>query len=170
MSWISKVFNYVPKKERKGISLGGDVYWEIFYCKKLNFSFFLRNLIDLLPFNSVLYLEGGLLSQNILAYIKTRKPAKITQVSLGTIWPRPRCLHMEATSINLEGLADLSEEIAFSELAVHHLHVYNNKKVLLEWYDAFSSDVFYLSKEISESKVKNFCIKLGIQYRKIALH
>ena len=82
---------------------------------------------------------------------------------MGTIWPRPECFHMQITRDNLEGLAEIAERHATPEVAVH-LHVYKGSKVLLEWYDAFFDDPFYVSKDISEEKLREFCNTLGTKY------
>jgi hypothetical protein len=48
-----------------------------------------------------------------------------------------------------------------------HLHVYHQSKVLLEWYDAFGKDPFYLSEAIVEEQLKNFCSSLSLTYKKL---
>ncbi len=102
-------------------------------------------------------------TKEIEEYLEARKPAQITKVEMGTIWPRPRIFHLPITTENLEGLAQLVEKHAELEIAVHLL-VYRDNKVLIEWYDAFS-DPFYISKEISEDKIKIFSERLGIKYK-----
>ncbi len=81
---------------------------------------------------------------------------------MGTIWPRPLVFHTTLTAECVEGLAQLVEEHIAPEIA-DHLHVYRGTEVLLEWYD-FPTDPFWLSKAIPEEAVKDFCVKLGIQY------
>lgn len=168
MGWLSKILNYVPAQERKGISLEHDTCWEISYSKNISVPIFLRALADLVPSGSILYLEDGSPTKQILLYLEERKPAKITKVALGTIWPRPKCFHMEITPANLEGLANLAEKIVSPELAIH-LHVYMDDKVLLEWHDAFD-DNCYVSNEIPEDKIKIFCTKLETQYKAVTFN
>ena len=69
---------------------------------------------------------------------------------------------MPATSENLLELADISEHCAEPEVAIH-FHVYKDDQVLLQWYDAFA-DPIYVSKEISEDRIKAFCEKLELKY------
>lgn len=161
MSWISKIFNYVPAKGREGISLEHCACWEISSAKDM--PAFLRALFDLVPPQSVLYLEGGSPTKDIQLFLDTYKASEITKVAMGTIWPRPKCFHMIVTLDNLEGLAHLMEKHATAEASIH-LHVYKYKKVILQWYDAFF-DPFFISKEIPEDKVRAFCERLGVSYK-----
>jgi hypothetical protein len=85
---------------------------------------------------------------------------------MGTIWPRPEGFHLPATPENLSGLADIAENCVGPEVAIH-FHVYKDNKILLEWYDAFF-DPMFISKEIPEGKIKEFCTKLSITYETFA--
>jgi len=164
MSWLSKLLGYVPAEERKGISLGQVPHWKVGYVK--DFPAFLRALVDLVPSGSILYIEGGgNPPKEIISYLEERAARKTSKVAMGTIWPRPRCDHMQITKENLEGLANLAEMHAELKPAVH-LHVYKDNKVLLQWYDAFFDDPFYVSKEIPEKRLIEFCDRLGTKYEK----
>lgn len=164
MSWLSKLLGYVSKEERKGISLENITCWKISPVE--NFPNFLRALVDLVPAVSTLYLEGGSPKKQIRVYMEERAAKNTTKVAMGTIWPRPQIYHIPITKENLEGLAKFAEKTVSPEICVH-LHVYKDKKVLLEWYDAFFTDPFYASKEIEEDKVKEFCKKLKTNYEEV---
>jgi hypothetical protein len=73
---------------------------------------------------------------------------------------------MSITPRNLEGLADLAERHAFPELAIH-LHVYKGTDMLLQWYDAGGRDPLLLSKQIPVERVREFCNRLGVEYRHV---
>lgn len=166
MGWLSKIFNYVPAKEREGILFGKEPLWLVSCCK--DFPSFLRALKELFPLNTILYIESsGKPPNDIQSYIEARKPSQVTKVAMGTIWPRPQYFHLTITAENLEGLAQLAEKHYMMEIAVH-LHVYYEGKMLLQWYDAFTAP-FYISLNISEDKVKQFCNKLGLQFKKETL-
>jgi hypothetical protein len=81
--------------------------------------------------------------------------------AISTIWPRPHSFHLPASAENLGQLAALAEKCAAMEIAIH-LHVYAEGGVLLEWYDAFGRDPFYLSGAISEERVRAFSSALGL--------
>ena len=161
MSLLSKIFKYILPEERVGISLEQGPCWEVSRIEDL--PSFLRALIDLVPLESTLYLEGNSISKDIQLYLEARKPQQITKVETGTIWPHPKCFHMAITYESLDGLAQLADKHAEPEIA-DHLHIYKDNKIILQWYDAFS-DPFYISKEILEDKVKNFCSRLNTTYK-----
>ncbi len=161
MSLLSKIFGYVPAKERKGISLAESACWEISGIK--GFPAFLRALSGLAISDSVLYLEGDSTPKKLRSYLEGKAAINTCKVEMGTIWPRPDCFHMQITRANLEGLAELVESYPTPQVAVH-LHIYKNGKMLLQWYDAFF-DPLYISKEIPTANIKEFCNKLGVDYK-----
>ncbi len=166
MNWLSKIFGCVAIQKRSGITLRENVDWEVSPVESV--SSFLRALIDLVPTDSVLYLEGSSTPPKIESFLEDHKSGRVTKVEVGTIWPSPKCFHVVVSSETLEGLAQLTGDVCPPELATH-VHVYKDNKILLEWYDAFDSPL-YLSKEIPEEKVKKFCNNLGVDYRKIKIN
>ena len=161
MSFLSKFFDYVSAEERRGIFLPVGPCWEISGIK--DFPLFLKGLSDLVSLGSVLYLEGGDTPKKLKKYLEERCATNTCKVEMGTVWPHPQCFHMQITYDNLEGLAKLCESYALPEVAIH-IHVYNDGKMLSMWYDAFY-DPLYISNEISEDKIKDFCCKLGAKYK-----
>ena len=160
MRWLAKLLRFVPARESEGISLGDAACWELLPPRgSRDLPLFLRALDGLFPEHSVLYLEDGTPSREIRKFLEERAAANTSKVAPGTIWPRPEVFHMKITSENLQGLAELAERAATPEIAVH-IHVCNEDKVLLEWYDAFV-DPFRVSKSIVESEVKRLAQKLG---------
>ncbi len=160
MCFLSKIFGYVPAEERKGISLSGKPCWEISGVKGL--PAFLRAVLNLVPSDSVLYLEDRYAPRKLRSYLQERVARNTCKVQMGTIWPRPECFHMQITKENLEGLAELAERFAAPEVATH-LHIYKEGDILLEWYDAFF-DPLFVSKKIPEFRIREFCQKLGAKY------
>ena len=162
MSWLSKLFNCVPKEERNGIHLDFRIaHWKLTSPK--GFPAFLRALVDLVPEGAVFYLEGGSPLEELENFLKEESVSEISHLEMGTIWPRPKTFHVPATSEVLFRLADIAEHCAEPEVAIH-FHVYKDDRVLLQWFDAFSIPI-YVSKEIAEEKVRHFCNKLGIEYQ-----
>jgi len=161
MRFLARLFNAVPKEERDGISLDYRVpQWKVSRAKDL--PAFLRALVHLLPQDAILYLEGGSPPGRLRQFLDENSIPEQAHVAMGTIWSRPLIFHVSATAANLSQLADIAEHCAEPEVAMH-LHVYRDGKVLLQWYDAFS-DPFYISKQIPEEKVHEFCDRLSIQY------
>ncbi len=161
MGILARLFNFVPRKELKGLCLGKDAYWKIAPTKDL--PSLLRALPSLVPENVILYLEDGTPPPDIKAFLNANSVPEVLHLVMGTIWPRPRVFHLPATLKNLSRLAELAEKCAAFEVAIH-LHVYKHDKVLLEWYDAFFDDPMYLSREIPREKVHAFCSELSLQY------
>jgi hypothetical protein len=161
MGIFARLFNFVQRKELKGISLGRDAYWQV--DGKIELPSLLRALPKLVSENAILYLEGGTPSKDIKSFLDKHCVPEITHLEMGTIWPRPLVFHLPTTMENLYKLASLAEKCIAFEVAVH-LHVYKQNKVLLEWYDAFFEDPMYLSRSIPEEQVKAFCSELSLRY------
>ena len=124
---------------------------------------FLEVVGKLIPQDSILYLEGGGPRNKLKLFLEEHSVPEISHVAIGTIWPKPKIFHLPATPENLSMFKELSEGYAEPEILCH-LHVYKDNKVLVQWYDAFSEDPMYISKEIPENKLKEFCDILSIEY------
>lgn len=162
MKWPARLLGYVPSEEREGIHLPPGPHWEV--GAPAEFAAFLRGVGQLAPSGSVLYLEGGIPSKEVRSYLKEHTPTTVTRVSMGAIWPRPECFHVEITPGTLEGLATLAEEHGMWEFG-WHVHVYKGETMLVEWYDA-PDDPLWISRDIPEEPVACFSAELGTQYRK----
>jgi hypothetical protein len=160
---LAKLFGATSREELKGIVLGQDAAWEVSTAR--DFPSLLRALPLLLPNDAILYLEGGSPPQEIKAFLDTRCVPERLHLAMGTIWPRPETFHLPATTENLTELASLAEKCSAMQVAVH-LHVYAQDRVLLEWYDAFWKDPFYLSGAVAEDRVRAFSSALGLSYKK----
>ena len=160
MKWVYKIFNAVTPEERKGISLENP-RWEISPIRDM--PIFLQALNIIIPENSILYLEGGSPDKEIDSYFNSHKAENTSKIELGIIWPKPLCHHIPFTSKNIDELADIMQRHATPEGAIH-FHVYKDNKILLQWHDAFYDDPMYLSKDITDGKIKQFCIKLSLKY------
>jgi hypothetical protein len=161
MGILARIFNFVPRKEMKGVSLGHDAYWEI--TGEVELPSLLKALPKLVSAKAILYLEGGTPPKDIKSFLDKHCVPEITHLEMGTIWPRPLVFHLPATSENLNKLSALAEKCNALEVAIH-LHVYEQNKVLLQWYDAFCGDPMYLSRDITEDNIKAFCVDLSLQY------
>ena len=166
MSWLSRIFNYVPVSEQGGIELllTPAAAWEVEYDrKKVDIQAFFRSLTLLVPAGSVLYLEGGAVTQDVRAYLLSRQAAKTVKVAFHTTWPRREFFHVDITQENLEGLAELGGHHAEIEIA-SHVSVYKDNDVLLEWHDAWGEN-FQVSKKISEKNLIKFCAVFGVLHK-----
>ncbi len=164
MRLLAKLFGATPREQMKGIFLGEQAAWEL--SPASDFPSFLRALPTILPPDSILYLEDGNPPKQIKAFLDSHCIPEQSHVAMGTIWPKPHTFHLPATTENLNQIADLAERIAVHQAAIH-LHAYSNGKILLEWYDAFYKDPFYLSSAIPENKVKDFYSILSLRYKSL---
>lgn len=164
MGWLGRLFGVVPKEEMEGIRLStAGSYWEVDGPKTFEEMF--NALKSWVPEDAVLYFEDGSPDAEIDNFIATYSVPEISHVAMGTIWPRPKVFHVQATETILTELARIMKHHAEPELAIH-FHIYRNDSVLLEWHDAFSQAML-MSAAIPEEKVKDFANKIGKNFRKI---
>jgi len=159
MSWISRLLRYLRKQ--KHLDRIQAPCWKV-SCTK-DYPSFLRALVALVPAGSVLYIEGGGTPPSDVKFYLEERPAQETfKIPGGTLLPTPKVFHMPITKENLDGLADLEGKYP-TPVGSIHVHVYKEHRVLLQSYDAFLAP-FYISKEIPQDKVKEFCNKIGSEY------
>jgi hypothetical protein len=162
---VAKVLGAVPPEERDGIRLDTThLYWEV--SGRTDFPSLFEALSDLLPEDSVLYFEDGAPRGALLEYLEAQEVPERARVAYGTIWPRPRVLHLPATRNTMKRLAEMMKSRRPWELAIH-FHVYRGQTVLLQWHDAFTVPML-LSGELPEEKVKAFAERLGMSYKQVA--
>jgi len=161
---LAKLFGATPREQLKGVSLGRNARWEVSPVR--DFPLLLEALPRILPQGAILYLEGGTPPKEISAFLNSHCVPEETHLAMGTIWPKPQAFHLPATVENLAELAKLARQCSAMAIAVH-LHVYHQGKVLLEWYDAFWKDPFYLSEAVVEEPLKDFCSSLAVPYKKL---
>ncbi|HAX61013.1 MAG TPA: hypothetical protein DCX95_00410 [Elusimicrobia bacterium] len=163
MKWLYKILHIVPPEDRAGITLTNP-YWEVEPIKI--FTEFLSALPIIIPNGSILYLEGGYPDKKLKEFFNKTQIANPVKIAIGTIWPVSGIdyYHIPLTDENIKELLELSKNHAEPEIAVHLL-VYKGNKILIDWYDVFD-DPFYLSEDIIEDKLKEFCNKLCLKYRR----
>jgi hypothetical protein len=161
--FLGTMFYYgVLKKEPTGIRPDYHIpHWEV-SCPK-DYSCFFGALIDLIPHGAIAYFEGSHPRKELETFFADHSVPEVSHVAAGIIWPRSQKYHVPATRDNLSTLAKIAQNYAEPVVAIH-FHVYKDKRVLLEWHDAFS-DPMLISKEIPEDKIKAFCDKLSVTYK-----
>jgi hypothetical protein len=163
MGILGKLFRVTPKEELKGIKINlNEPFWEL--EGETDFTNLLRALPEILPENGILYFEGGSPSGPLLDFLNTQSIPEQTHVAVGTLWPRPAYYHVPATKQNITKLADITERIAETELAIH-FHVYSNGEIILEWHDAFTQPML-LSGKLTAEKIQAFADKLKMKITK----
>jgi hypothetical protein len=90
-------------------------------------------------------------------------PAPI-RLAVGTIWPRPDCYHVPLTTETMEAMSAFLEAHPAGFVCAH-CHVYRDRTVLLEWYDAFMSVPLRVSRTLPIEVVEAFARSLGSSVR-----
>jgi hypothetical protein len=163
MGLLAKIFGAVSREEMSGTRLDTTrPFWEL--SGKSDFPSLLTALRDLLPADCVLYFEGGSPSGELLQFLRLHEIPERAHVAYGTIWPKPKVIHLPATPETMWHLAELMRLRAYPELASHY-HIYHDSSVLLEWYDAFTQPMA-LSAELTEEKIRTFAERLGLLCKK----
>ncbi len=127
----------------------------------VDLSDFFRQLSKLVPDNSVLCLEG-VDTPEIEAYLQNHPASYENETNQGFLKMRAKIFYMTITEEFLQNFAFLTEKYAEPEIC-SHLRVYRNDKIILSWHD-LPSDPFYVSEEVDESVLKNFCSSFGCGY------
>ena len=152
MNIFRKIFQ---RKEKK---LEIPDFWEVSSPGR-NPDFF-KQLNIFLPENSLVYAES-LYDKEVQKLLGEISKDCETILPNGTLWPRPKVFHIPATDENLLKIASIAEDHLISV----HFHAYKGNEFILMWYDAFEKDPVYVSKAISEEKIKKFCKNLDLTYR-----
>ncbi len=123
---------------------------------------FIRNLHRLLGEGAYLVVEGTI-AEDVKRFLKSCQPPTCPKIELDTIWPRPEVFHLPVSSANLEALADLMSRHALPEVC-DHLKAYKGNHEIMAWYDAGWNDPCYVSEEVGEDRLAEFCRIVGCRY------
>ena len=178
MSWLLKLIGYVPAKEREGIFLDRSDCWEVRpwlddhavnnageveKIWQMTGGFLIR-LPALVPGESIFFLEySGRPHFEVCNYFDDNSPEKTTKVEISGKW-WPRCYHLPITEEHIKNLAELESMYLLDLEFVNKFCVYKDNDVFVEWRGHHQYPV-YISKLVSEEKVKAFADGLGTQYK-----
>jgi hypothetical protein len=162
MGMFRRFFGGLTAEEFDGITLGSEAGWEVAPIKD-SVKFF-HHLPLLLPPGSVLYFEGTSLAPDMREFFDSHPAGTTCKVHAGDRWPRPEVFHVAFSAETVRELAEVVKGYADVEIC-DHLLAYKDKKILLEWFDAWSNPL-YLSRRISEAQVAEFCRAAGSSFKK----
>ncbi|MCD4707643.1 MAG: hypothetical protein K8S62_07875 [Candidatus Sabulitectum sp.] len=151
--------NLFKKRKRKSDMLEAVTSWEISPPSASVELFSCLNIV--VPENSIMYFED-VYENKVKEVLKAISTDSKTIIHSGTLWPKPDVFHVPATDENYGKI----QEIAENHFISVHFHILRNDVKVLEWYDAFDKDPMYISTIIDEERIKEFCEKLGLEYRK----
>jgi hypothetical protein len=95
----------------------------------------LEAIDDVMPSDSVLFLEAGSATADIVQFLETHHQSTPHTVKRGTIFPRSRVYHLPLSSGHLTELRRLADQHAEPEVC-DHLAVFHGDRLLLTAYDA----------------------------------
>ena len=107
-----------------------------------------------------MYFEGTT-EGSFAEWLEVHKTSTSLKVAYGTIWPRPDCYHVSLESALLEEAAGLIKRVGIA-LPRIHLHVYDGKRVLLEWHDAFGDEPMYIASVVPCDRIDLFVRAIGV--------
>jgi hypothetical protein len=139
----------ISLREEDAINLGhvGDLYA------------LLRALEEAMPEDAVLYVEGTSTASEIEEFLRANAIEPVTQVTRGTVWPRPRSFHIPTRRPLLRSLRELADRHAEPEICAH-LVVYRDDQVLLSAYDA-GSETVWVRRDLPEETINRLRGVLG---------
>lgn len=155
--------------------------WLLEPNERTDFYLMLRSLPLLFEEDSVLALED-VLAPEIMELFEQNVPSKKAALeTLGGGWrldlslvpPFVRkkhsdVLHMQMTKENLARLVEMADHHAGPEVCMH-LAVYREEEVLMEYHDASTGGLPFVSGGVHESKVKAFSEALGFSYARYTM-
>ncbi|MBA2372396.1 MAG: hypothetical protein H0V71_12235 [Chloroflexi bacterium] len=95
----------------------------------------LHAIDETMPTNSILYLEGTSIVQEVKDFLSAHQAAESREVEPNTRWPRPHTFHLPLEGTNLTELRQIADRYAEPEIC-DHLVVYRGDAVLLWAHDA----------------------------------
>jgi len=129
---------------------------------------FFSSIGILLPLPVYFCFEGTSIEPDVWALLQKNSASPHLQVPTGTLWPKPRVIHVLATAEFVSNLAAIADSHAEPEIC-DHLHAYKDSKLLLQWHDAFDLPIL-LDVSIPEEFVQNFCRAAGATYTRCSSH
>ena len=124
---------------------------------------FLRALPLLDLEGAIVYFEGTE-EAHVADYIRGFSISPLARVRRALAGERaPDCHHVPVTPSTMEALASFLH--CHSNVFVcYHCHVYRNRSVLLEWYDACGEDPIYISRALDHEVVQRFAQAMGSSF------
>jgi hypothetical protein len=160
MGWLQRFLNARPRREMDGLRLL-DPQWQV--AGVTDPERFFSALLRLVSPDALLFLEGGAHPPRLRTFLEAQNVTVKHRPALGTMWPAAPYFCVRARPEVVEELVALVSSLAYPEVC-EHLHVLMGDRVLVSGYDAFS-DPFYVSGNVPEQKLQDFCATAGCSYK-----
>jgi len=144
-----------------GINLDTKFHWIIDGLKQ-PVPFF-EHLRELLPPDSVLYVEGTNIAPDVAAFYSSHRARNAVPVVRDTISPVPDIYHFTFTDEVCAGLRQFARRHPIAKM-FDHIKAYRSEHLLFTFHDAFDGWL-RISDHIPEEAVARFCQALGASSR-----
>ena len=145
-----------------GIDLDTSFHWVIEDLKQ-PVPFF-EHLPQLLPSDSILYVEGTSIAPEIATFYSLHRARNAVDVARDSIAPVPDIYHFSFSSDVATSLRQFAENRPVAEL-FDHLKGYRGETLLFTFHDAFDGWL-RISEHIPQEVVGRFCQALGVSSRR----
>jgi hypothetical protein len=145
-----------------GIDLDTPFHWVI---KDLEqpVSFF-QHLPELLPADSILYVEGTSIAPDVAAFYSSHRARNAVDVVRDTIAPVPDIYHFTFSPETCAALRQFTEQHPVAEM-FDHIKAYRGGRLLFTFHDAFDGWLL-VSELLPDDAVARFCQALGVSRRR----
>ncbi len=161
MGWLQRLLNARPRREMDGLRLP-DPQWQV--AGVTDPERFFSALLRLVSPDALLFLEGGAHPPRLRSFLEAQNVTVAWRPALGTLWPATPYFCVRVHPEVVDELVALVRSLSSPEVC-DHLHVFMGDRILVSGYDAFS-DPFYVSGDVSEQKLKEFCATASCSYKR----
>jgi hypothetical protein len=145
-----------------GIDLDTPFHWVIEDLKQ-PVPFF-KQLPELLPPDSILYVEGTSIAADVAAFYSSHRASNALDVVRDTIAPVPDIYHFTFSPDVSGSLRQYAESRSVAEL-FDHIKAYRGESLLFTFHDAFDGWL-RISEHVPQETVARFCQALGVSSRR----
>ena len=123
----------------------------------------LAAIVDFLPKESFLYVEGTVIDSQASALYCRNACSPVRKIVPDTIQPPPRSFHMPATVKVLTQLSTFMKANPSAKWG-HHLKIYSAEGILVDWHDADTDWPVFLSSRFSKKSAEELGRILGCTF------
>ncbi len=143
-----------------GIDLDTAFHWVVEDIKSP--SCFFEHLASLIPINSILYVEGTSINQEVAKCYESFRPRGVVAVKRDTVFPVPGIYHLGFSPEVATRLQEFARLRPVEDL-FDHIKAYHGETLLFTFHDAFVGSL-RISECVPEMAVSEFCRILKVSY------
>jgi hypothetical protein len=145
-----------------GIDLDTPFHWVVEGLNKPDP--FFEHLPELLPPDSILYVEGTSIAPDIAAFYSSHHARNPVEVLRDTIMPTPETYHLAFSPEVVVGLRQTAASRPIAEM-FDHIKGYRGETLLFTFHDAFNNSL-RISEHVPQENVSRFCQALRVSSRR----